>query len=213
MKKLFLILGMTFFILIGMTNGASAYYFGVEDFSTVNGTDYVYGRPNLGTDPDPSTDLQGLYLGTVYDANDDIDILKDFLTSIGYSEEEITLYGKSDASTLWTPDTQTIDDHGIVSGTWQTYPVESPPNPDVVDLIIVKGGNDFSVHQYDPAASSGTWNIGYLDEAGKSGKPPAVSHVSAYLGNITPVPEPATMLLFGTGILGIAALGRKKFIR
>jgi len=32
-----------------------------------------------------------------------------------------------------------------------------------------------------------------------------------YPGDIKPVPEPATMLLLGTGIIGLAALGRKKF--
>jgi len=31
--------------------------------------------------------------------------------------------------------------------------------------------------------------------------------------DVKPVPEPATMLLFGTGLIGIAALGRKKIIK
>ena len=38
----------------------------------------------------------------------------------------------------------------------------------------------------------------------------AISHVSIYG---TPVPEPATMLLLGSGLIGLAGLGRKKLFK
>jgi len=65
----------------------------------------------------------------------------------------------------------------------------------------------------DGSLESYSWNgmdtiflDGFWDDKG------AISHVSLY-GTGQSVPEPATMLLLGTGLIGLAGIGRKKFFK
>ena len=54
------------------------------------------------------------------------------------------------------------------------------------------------------------WNsIDTLDLTGFWQNQGAISHVTIF-GGSTPVPEPATMLLLGTGLVGLAATARRK---
>jgi len=52
---------------------------------------------------------------------------------------------------------------------------------------------------------------GSVSQDGPNEYPTAISHLSGY--KETPVPEPATMLLLGSGLIGLADLGRKKFFK
>ncbi|MFH7320724.1 PEP-CTERM sorting domain-containing protein [Desulfurivibrio sp. D14AmB] len=45
-----------------------------------------------------------------------------------------------------------------------------------------------------------------------AGGPGSISHIALY-GESTPVPEPATMLLFGAGLAGLAGLGRRRLLQ
>ena len=207
MKKYLLILGAVSLIIIGLSSSAFSYTFGEEVFSTYKDLTYTYGT-QVGESPDSA---QGKYLGTVYDGNDDVATLTDFFVNyLGWNDPLITFYGKDEDGELSILQSQSNAEDELISGTWQT-PESTSNSSDMVEFIIVKGTNSFSIHQYDPAAFSGEWNIGYLADAGGSGSPATLSHISAYNGGSTPVPEPSTILLMGAGLLGLVGYNRKRF--
>ncbi len=98
------------------------------------------------------------------------------------------------------PDDSWADD----SGTWSFNPVVWDFFDDI--MIVVKSGNNdltyFSGYLLDNTIQPtfGTWATGDKD----------VSHLTLYGRGAAPVPEPATVLLFGLGVTGFALVARKK---
>lgn len=152
----------------------------------------------------------GLYLGTVIGENDSAEVIEGALAQLGYVVD-ITSSSKVDAGEDWEgnfplfvtyadPD----GDGGFKSGTWST----GTPPAALVSFYSVKAANDFALYLVSPAAGSGSWNCENL-RTPNGRNTPAISHFSG-VGTVTDVPEPGTLLLLGSGLLGIGLMRRKR---
>ncbi|MBN2339233.1 MAG: PEP-CTERM sorting domain-containing protein [Acidobacteria bacterium] len=107
-------------------------------------------------------------------------------------------------------------------GTWSLAAVDlngSEPMDlgDHIDLIgVLKGSPGFAAYLFQDEviqkSSDGTWQVTFVNNGGNN---PGLSHFSLYIRpddpvGYTPVPEPSSLLLIGSGILGLGVLGRKR---
>jgi hypothetical protein len=113
----------------------------------------------------------------------------------------------SDFQLIATGVTWTSYNSGL-TGTWATDNME-----EAISFYAVKAGKAFAMYLVDPAESTGSWSTFELWASGLANKGAdlEISHFTGYNPTAAPVPEPASLFLLGTGLLGLAGATRKKF--
>lgn len=155
----------------------------------------------------------------VYGGNESLADLNGLDTS-AFGTGTFQLLDKTDSvSTPIGTTTFTITASLAKSGTFILSWVDAniPPTKWFDLVFALKAANSYSYYLFDdvefsyaPGSYNGIYEISWMNNGGQI---PDLSHMSVYGRPGDPgneVPEPATMLLFGTGLVGLAGLARRK---
>jgi hypothetical protein len=104
----------------------------------------------------------------------------------------------------------TLTGQGTASGTWEVDANAWDMFAQGDVLAFLMAGNDAAAYELNLSSTSGSWDVSTLNWSDGDGKISSLSQFSFWSKELSPVPIPAAAWLFGSALLGLGVVKRKR---